>query len=324
MARIAMNTRAWARIVCYERVRILLALVLLVAAALKGHQLATSPVMGDGMFESRWVLIGTVEFELFFGLWLLANNLPVWTHRALLLCFGVFAAVSLYKAVSGAASCGCFGRVEVNPWFTFTLDVTAVLALLRWRPSRGGRSVRRPSRELLSRVGYVAMVWFVLGVPAAIAMGTYEGTVLSGDGIIVGTDNLVVLEPEKWVGHPMPLLPFIQDAPAQLRPNRKPLRDRLVEGEWIVVFYRHDCPKCQEQLPKYEMLARRSAIDADAPHVALIEIPPYGGLHQQLLPPDTACVLGRLNDEKDWFIETPVQLTISVGGVVNVVLSFAK
>ncbi len=315
MKRIVINVRYPTRIASHDGIRVLLALVLLVAAALKGHQLATSPVMGDGVFESRWVLIGIVEFELFFGLWLLANILPTWTHRALLLCFGVFAAVSLYKAVSGAASCGCFGRVEVNPWFTFTLDVTAVLALLRWRPSRGGLSVRRPSREFLSRVGYIAMVWFVLGAPAAIAMGTYEGTVLGGDGIIVGTDNLVVLEPEKWVGRPMPLLPFIQDAPSPFSPGQKPLRERLVEGEWIVVFYRHDCPKCQEELPKYEVLARRSVVDPDAPRVALIEIPPYGKLHKQLLPADTACVFGRLNDGKDWFVETPVQLTVRDGEV---------
>ncbi len=75
MTSVAMSTRQRTRIARYEYVRIVLALVLLVAAALKGHQLATSPMMGDGVFESRWVLIGTVEFELFFGLWLYETRL---------------------------------------------------------------------------------------------------------------------------------------------------------------------------------------------------------------------------------------------------------
>ncbi len=57
----------------YDLVRIVLGLVRLAAAVLKGHQLATEPVAGTGLLDSRWFLIGVVEFELFFGLWLLFN-----------------------------------------------------------------------------------------------------------------------------------------------------------------------------------------------------------------------------------------------------------
>ena len=74
--------RAWcARTTAYDVVRVAAAVVLLTAAGLKAHQAATSPVLGDGFLNSRWVLIATVEFEIFFGLWLLANILPVWTRR---------------------------------------------------------------------------------------------------------------------------------------------------------------------------------------------------------------------------------------------------
>ncbi|MBN2022776.1 MAG: hypothetical protein JW809_08260 [Pirellulales bacterium] len=107
----------------YDVVRALLGLLLLAAAVLKAHQLATEPVLGAGLLDSRWVLIATVEFELFFGLWLLAGLLPRLTWAAAIGCFVLFAGVSLHKALSGAASCGCFGRVEVNPWYTCTLDV---------------------------------------------------------------------------------------------------------------------------------------------------------------------------------------------------------
>ena len=60
----------------YDMVRIGLGVLLLTAAALKGHQLATEPVAETGLLTSRWFLIGVVEFELFFGLCLLAGLYP--------------------------------------------------------------------------------------------------------------------------------------------------------------------------------------------------------------------------------------------------------
>jgi hypothetical protein len=62
----------------YDVVRVVLGLVLLTAAALKGYQLATEPIVGWGFLNSRWFLIGVVDFELFFGLWLLANVVREW------------------------------------------------------------------------------------------------------------------------------------------------------------------------------------------------------------------------------------------------------
>lgn len=74
-------------VVGHDAVRVVLAAVLLVAAVLKCHQLATSPVLGDGLLDTRWFLIFTVEFELFFGLWLLSGLLPRITWAAALGCF---------------------------------------------------------------------------------------------------------------------------------------------------------------------------------------------------------------------------------------------
>jgi len=81
------RARAWlsAREVSgYNCTRLALGLLLLIAAALKGHQLATEPVPETGLLTSRWFLIGVVEFELFFGLWLLSGLYPKWTWRAAL------------------------------------------------------------------------------------------------------------------------------------------------------------------------------------------------------------------------------------------------
>ena len=54
----------------------LVALVLLVAAVLKAHQLATEPVVGSGLLDSRWLLVAVVQHELFLAFWLLSGLFP--------------------------------------------------------------------------------------------------------------------------------------------------------------------------------------------------------------------------------------------------------
>jgi len=71
------------RVAGYDVVCVVLGLVLLTAAALKGSQLATEPIVGWGVLNSRWFLIGVVQFELFFGLWLPANVAREWLVETL-------------------------------------------------------------------------------------------------------------------------------------------------------------------------------------------------------------------------------------------------
>jgi hypothetical protein len=116
-------------------VRMALGLFLLVAAGLKAHSLATDPLSQDAFFASPRLLIATIEVEIVLGLWLLSG----WFVRAAWVTalgfFGVLAGVSLYLALAGQRSCGCFGQVTVSPWATFSLDIAAVAALALWRPA---------------------------------------------------------------------------------------------------------------------------------------------------------------------------------------------
>ena len=251
----------------YDVVRVFMAVVLLVAAGLKTHQLATEPTLGTSLLETRWFLMAEVEFEIFFGIWLLSNTLPKLTWLAVLGCFGVFTCVSLSKALSGAASCGCFGRVHVNPWYTTCLDASIVLSLLYWRPrplpspfgrGAGGEGVSGMS-PLLSEKGWgegsplppslfrlppsivaVLALWLLLGLPAAYAMGGYVDTTLSDAGEIIGNGKIVVLEPQKWVGKRFPLLGHID------------VGNKLTSGLWLVLLHRHDCSACREAASQYE------------------------------------------------------------------------
>ena len=52
-----------------------------------------------------------------------------------LLLYTLLAGVSVYLIAVGQPSCGCFGRVEVSPWISFSLDMAAVTLLIVFRPA---------------------------------------------------------------------------------------------------------------------------------------------------------------------------------------------
>lgn len=111
-----------------------LGVLLWVAAGLKGYGLAVEPVSAQGPFAAAWVQATLIWLELLLGLWLLFGVAVAWawlTAVATFLCFG---AISLYQTWIGQASCGCFGKLSVNPWYTLGLDVVALLGLALCRP----------------------------------------------------------------------------------------------------------------------------------------------------------------------------------------------
>jgi hypothetical protein len=112
----------------------LLGLVLLAAAALKTHEMATALNTDSDLLTSRWSVMGLIELELALGLCLLLQLYPRQTRIAALVTFTAFAAVSLQQALAGKASCSCFGAVPVRPWLTFFFDLAAVAGLGHWHP----------------------------------------------------------------------------------------------------------------------------------------------------------------------------------------------
>ena len=301
-----LKERAAAGVTAYGVVRIVLAMVLLAAAALKGYQLAAGPVLGRGILESRWFLIVVVELELLFGLWLLAGLHPTWTRRASMVCFACFACVSAIKAFHGEASCGCFGPLPVPPRYTFLLDLGAVLALALCRPVQGSPQRARGAARPAFRLGVspVFALWATVGLPCALAMANVRDTGYVHEAGLVSADGrLVVLLPAAWEGQRFPLIEHID------------IGERLAEGNWVVVLYRHDCPHCQESLPKYEATAEEFAASPDGARVALVESPPYGDPSEWSC---SHCLHGRLSAAKDWFFSAPLELLLRNGAVVRV------
>ena len=271
----------------YDLVRTLLGIVLLTAALLKAWQLATGPVAGDGLLGSRWSLALMVALELVFGLWLLAGIAPRATWLVALTCFSCFAVVSFAKALAGHTSCGCFGRVPVNPWYTVVLHLAAVSALIRWQPYQ--RRLSFTARRLSSAAAIMGVTAALLavGIPAGLALRSHSTETLAEMGGGLGNKRTVLLEPEKWVGKGFPLFDYID------------IGSELEFGEWIVVLYREQCPSCQEAVARYEALARDLAGAPGAPRVALVEVAPS---HGDSRLPGSACVLGRLRNVTQWII----------------------
>jgi hypothetical protein len=288
-------------------VRILLGVLLVVAGGLKAHQLATEPVVTNGIQWLRALLILEMELEIAFGFWLIVGLLPRTTWLAAVGCFTVFCGVTLYKGIGGQTSCGCFGRLSVNPWYTLVLDVIAVAALL-WRRPTSGR-VASPVGRWRVRLGCVAGLALVCGVPAGLAAAMYEPARLSEDGQIIGDGRIVLLEPEQWVDKRWPLARYVDAGKAELS-----------TGKWITVMYRHNCPHCKEELPQFTKNSRRFGRQrgiADD-RVVMIELPPYAPEGKSLVPDDWTCQRARLSEDRDWFVETPVAVSLEDGAVTGV------
>jgi hypothetical protein len=140
-------------------VRTMTAAVLFVAGLLKAYQLATVPVLGSGLLETRWFQIFLVECELALAILLISQIAPklIWILTTIL--FVIFGIVSLTRGIGGAESCGCFGAVNINPFLTFTLDVGIVVLLVVFRP-----------RKLVARTDVEKSNWFVQTVSMTVVL----------------------------------------------------------------------------------------------------------------------------------------------------------
>lgn len=274
------------RTIAYAWLRYGVALVLLLASLLKGYGFLSSPVEGETFWGSRWFLLVVVQFELLLALLLVIDPLPQFTWWLALASFAVFAATATVKAVAGETSCGCFGRVEVSPWYTLILDLTVLTALLVFGPPK--------YNDRHGRLWTTIATLLLVGIPAGWAIGRANPAAISDEGELLGDGSLVVLEPETWVGKRFPLMKHVDGG------------IDLSQGSWLVVLYRHDCSHCIEVLPRYERAAR-----AGGQQVCLVALPPYAPPGLDPVPTGTACARGRLNQDREWFVESPAEIELS-------------
>jgi len=271
-----------------------LAVIFFIAAALKAHQLLSEPVLAEDVFSARSFQIFQVEFELVLGIWLLSGLFKKAAWLAALLCFCGFSIVTLYKAITGCESCGCFGWLHVNPWLTlFAIDLPAVAALIIFRPELR-LNLRQKS---LTNVFYEFLTpppkkaGFTITAALTISILAVTTPILIKNKPANATASYEVLEPETWVGKRLTILDDIDIGP------------ELEKGNWLILFYHHDCPDCRVAIRKYRKLPR---ISKDL-NVAFIEVPPYG---PAIVPDNVHCKTGKLQNNKQWFITTPATVIL--------------
>lgn len=311
-----------------------LGILLLTAAILKGWQLMNEPVANNNIWSNRWFLIMTVEFELALGIWLVSGLFKKAAWLASIGCFSFFSMVTLYKGITGFASCGCFGSVHVNPWITlFAVDLPAVIALLIFRPQFSQRITLLISRILSLPLVFLSFphirhklqrgsiqpliseflhplpsfryftAAFIIGI---LVLGITTPILALNEPAVV-TSKYEVLEPSTWVGKELPILEHIDIA------------DTLKKGTWLVLLYHYDCPDCGTAIPMYERMARDLEGNEEFMQIALVEVPPYGRYleHKGPVSENSPCTLGRLAEAKDWFVTTPAVALLKNGQVTS-------
>jgi hypothetical protein len=271
--------------------RWLVGVLLLISSTLKGYQLLVDPSVLTSSTADRIFLFLQVAFE--YGLALLVLSGLYWQRLRwiVLVLFICLAAYSLLLAILGAASCGCFGPVKVSPWLTFLLDTAIVLGLLLSVRNRIQNTARTEVRFSTKNQLLAGGALFLVPVIALSTSVLVSHGRTSADSIIqVG--GLTILEPDNWIGQKLPIASFIDID--------------LTHGRWTVLLHRHDCPQCQQELPKYEQLAYEK-------QVALVEVPPFGDISHNV---SGVAAYGRLADEREWFVQTPVEIILEDGIVV--------
>jgi hypothetical protein len=117
--------------------------------------------------------------------------------------FSLLASVSLYLAIDGQSSCGCFGaKLPVSPWYALGLDVAALAALIWQRPRRGDRTEAPYSAALRQVISVVAGAAVMLALAFGVLTWMYGSPY---EGLLHARGDLIAVEPTvSYVGESSP------------------------------------------------------------------------------------------------------------------------
>jgi hypothetical protein len=280
-------------------VRVFIGIVLLLASGLK----ATTPSLGDGLLHNWWFNVFVVEFELFFGIWLIFGLLPKLTWFTTIGLFSIFLAVSFYKTISGASTCGCWGNVEISPVYTVLLDVLVIGLLITFRPYNqwfySFNNVKYWSDMKYQVVNYLLIIIplgsFIFWQATQVNINSLQKI-----GQVLEQGSVVRLEPKTWIDQEFPLRDYCD------------IGGKIVTGHWIVLLRRTGCVECQKAKPFIVKLVKAK----NCP-LAVLEMNVKGN------NPDFEeldFITGFLNQEMSWFAETPIVMELENGIVKQVLL----
>jgi hypothetical protein len=240
---------------------ILCGLVLLAAAVLKLGGLAVGPVAETGRLNNPGAQVLLVQFEIALALWLFSGWRPRVAKWVAVGVFTLFALLSLSAALAGQPSCGCFGKLVVNPWWTFAFDLL-VAGVLSALPAPASAAIPIRLWPILWLIGGSSLAAGLLVLTAVFwagsvpqALGRIRGeTVVLPDRIVQaepgrpGEPRTVLVRVANRAAHPVRVIGgtadcsclTTQDLPATIPPGetvavRVTIHPGAKPGEWFRV-----------------------------------------------------------------------------------------
>ncbi len=287
----------------------ILAVILLVSAVLKGWELLTLPMAEIDIWSNRPFQIFVVQFEIALGIWLISGMFKKAAWVAALGCFTVFSVMTVYLGLTGAASCGCFGPVKVNPWITlFVIDVPAVIFLLIFRPKL---DIFRDGMNIKSLINYFLFPlpslkkFLAYAIPGVVIIAASTGVLILNEPP-EETDDYIVLRPQNWPGQELPILDNID------------LGGELQTGNWFALLYDHTCTECPPAIERVEQMAIELQGNEEFLRFAFIEIPhekQYGPADYVPQAAQDLSLMAQLDNVRDWIVLTPTAVLMSEGQV---------
>ncbi len=324
-------------------VMILAGLLLAAAALLKVHEVLTVYIPSwreDKIWESYEFFLFQIPLEFGLGLWMLSGVFRKAAWLAGTLCYFGFIFVTLGKAVLGFESCGCFGRIEVDPWYTlFLVDIPFFLLLLIFRP-KGEKLLPPPWPHPFHALGLAVPVIGFMAVSTPILVGLRPEFKKPGDWISVTAVRPVVSAPEvadlsedpgavvSPDGPETPDDPVRPDVTEEAEAEGVPeavlwpwlehidIAEQLESGIAVIWMYHHDCPTCAEMVPLYsEYCATLRDRGEKAFQIAFVAAPPFR--EPGPVPADTICLRGKLSESERWAIMSPYVVALIDGAFVR-------
>lgn len=285
-------------VLCFwNMLRVFLACLLLGAAGLKTYDAIIAQRLAvTSIFTSHLFVLGLTIGEVLLSGWLLLGVYPRLARWVTIGVFFVFAQYSLLQATAGAESCGCFGGVIVSPWVTFILDSSIVLCLVGVRDI----PVQRWPRGWRCGVAIMfagAVVW-VVGIAAVHFWWSARNGGMEELGVWAG-EKRVLLQPERWVGQPLPLLPYLLWGGENLR-----------RGRWLVVLMNPECSRCWRELGTYGERAQEEEV-----RLAVVWLADWSKMSGFPVKDKGDMVWTMLRPEVRWMASTPVAFYLQEGRV---------
>lgn len=143
---------------------------------------------------------------------------------------------------------------------------------------------------------------FSLSLVATVASMTGHYRFVTGDGSKTDAGQLVILDPETWIGKPWPLL------------EQSGLEAELTVGVWDVLLIRNECHVCHDVIRELQHVFSVQPVE---PQIALIGIDQHEVDSYVARLPEMDCLLGHLPHDREWFVTTPLRLRLSAGVCVE-------